>query len=376
MIIEPGLSTALVGLSTLATILYIGLGFLPRPSRAGAVWSLSFAGTMISAYAWQGADILGSAPLRAAASGFMLGMIALVWVGLRVRRRAASWHWVAVLVFTLAATIALAVTADSESFLFAVRVAFAVSGVFSVLTIVELIRLGPLQRDEILPLALMSALAVGFSTLGLIHEIVRLASGEPQAASLESTRNINLLGSLLFVVCAVVTLLLLTRQSDRASGAPVRSSFASVATGRLERALATGDGWWSVLVVRLDDPVSLRDASSTHAFDQIAAEFAEIVELGLPAESDIEQRSATEFVVLLPRPEGAVRQVLAKLLEQVAGGGSESPISVRLSASAGWAQVEVAGYDLPGLIAAAEAAADRAQELGGDQWNRATSPQH
>jgi len=34
-----GLMNATVALSTLCTILYIGLGFLPRPSRTAAIWS-------------------------------------------------------------------------------------------------------------------------------------------------------------------------------------------------------------------------------------------------------------------------------------------------------------------------------------------------
>lgn len=125
-----------------------------------------------------------------------------------------------------------------------------------------------------------------------------------------------------------------------------------------------------MLVARLDDPESLRDASSTNAFEQMADRFAQVVRLMLPAESDIDQRGATEFVVLLPRPVGAVRQVLANLLEQVAEAGADAPLAVRLSASVGWAQVDVVGYDLTELIVAAGAAADEAQELGGDRWYR------
>ena len=65
-----------------------------------------------------------------------------------------------------------------------------------------------------------------------------------------------------------------------------------------------------------------------------------------------------------------MRQVLANLLEQVAEAGADAPLAVRLSASVGWAQVEVVGYDLTELIVAAGAAADEAQELGGDRWYR------
>lgn len=373
--IAVGLSTALVALSTLCTLLYIGLGFLPRPSRAAAVWALAFCGTMISSYVWAAADLVDSAGLRGAASGFMVAMVGLVWLGLCVRRNAggtaeAGLRWIPVVGFLVAAPLALGVLAETEAFLTAVRLVFGVSAVFSALTVAELVRLGPLLRDEIMPLALMSALSVLFATLGLVHEAVRLVTGQDAAQLLATTRNLNMLGSLLFVVTAVVTLLLLTRRGAAVAALVDRSSFEAVARDRLARAEATSDRWWSVLVVRLDDPESLRDASSTNAFEQMADRFAQVVRLMLPAESDIDQRGATEFVVLLPRPVGAVRQVLANLLEQVAEAGADAPLAVRLSASVGWAQVEVVGYDLTELIVAAGAAADEAQELGGDRWYR------
>lgn len=369
--IPAGLSTALVALSTLATLLYIGLGFLPRPSRAAAVWSLAFCGAMGSSYVWAAADLADSAVWRAAASGAMVSMIALVWMGLCVRRGAEGWRWALVIGFIVAAPTVLALLAETDAFLTAVRTVFVASGAFSALTIAELSRLGPLLRDEILPLALMSALSILFAALGLVQEIVRLATGQDAAQVLSTTRDLNMLGSLLFLMTAAVTLLLLTRQG--ASGPVTRegSSFEAVARDRLTRAQAASDPWWSLLVVRLDDPEALREASSTNAFDQMSARFADIVRLALPADADIEQREATEAVVLLPRPVGAVRQVLAGLLEQVADAGADGPLAVRLSASVGWAEVEVVGYDLDVLERAARAAADEAQELGGDRWNRA-----
>ncbi|MGO8608718.1 hypothetical protein ACC848_37735, partial [Rhizobium johnstonii] len=69
-----------------------------------------------------------------------------------------------------------------------------------------------------------------------------------------------------------------------------------------------------------------------------------------------------DITVLLPRPEGAVRQILANLLEQVAT--TESDLSVRLSASVGWAGVDVVGYDLDALVAEASDAASLARHAG------------
>jgi len=378
--IAPGPTASLVALSTLCTIVYIGLGFLPRPSRAAAVWSLAFIGAMVSAYLWAAADAMDANVLRALSTGVMLGMLALVWVGLRMRRGvlgAAQWHWPVAIGFIVLVPLALVLAAEWEGYLTVVRIAFAVSAAFSAFAIVELVRLGPLLRDEALPLALMSALSAVFSVLALVQEAVRLASAGAAGPALELARSVNTLGAELYLVAAMVTLLLLTRQALPAAGVSPRGAgspaFGAVAADRLRRAEASGDRWWSVLVVRLDEPEALRDASSTNAFDLISEAFAADVRGALPAESDVDQRDATEVVVLLPRPEGAVRQVLAGLLTQVADAGSQTPLAVRLSASVGWAPVETIGYDLDELIAAASAAADRAQAQGGDQWDRAVA---
>lgn len=372
--IPPGPGAALVALSTLCTVVYLGLGFLPRPSRAAAVWSIAFVGSMISSYLWVAADAADAMWLRAASTGVMLGMVSLVWLGLRVRRGAAPWHrWVA-LPYLVVAPVVLVAFADTDAYLTVVRVVFVASIAFPILTIAELIRLGPLLRDESLPLTLMSTLSVVLSALGLVQEVVRLATGGPAEETLQATRDYNSIGALLYLVSAMVTLLLLTRQQTRSTRDSSSPAFEVVAADRLARAEAAGDRWWSVLVVRLDDPEALRNASSTNAFDQIAAGFAADVRRALPADSDIDQRGATEFVVLLPRPEGAVRQVLVGLLAAVAEGGASTPLAVRMSASVGWAPVDTVGYALHELTAAASSSAEAAQVLGGDQWHRAGGP--
>lgn len=366
-----GPSAALVALATLCTVVYLGLGFLPRPSRAAAVWSFAFIGAMVASYLWVAGDVADLPLLRAASTGLMLGMVPLLWVGLRMRRRAAPWHWwVAVPYLVLVPIVLVAAVApgNDETYLPVVRLVFAVSAIFPIFTIAELISLGSLLRDEVLPLALMSALSIVFSVLSLVQEVMRLASGAPAEPILKVVRDLNSIGALLYLVAAMVTLLLLTRQQPRPIGVGNSPAFDIVAADRLARAKETGDRWWSVLVVRLDDPEALRNASSTNAFDQIAEGFATVVRTSLPADSDLASRGATEFVVLLPRPEGAVRQVLAGLLAAVADGGDKTPLAVRLSASVGWAMVDAVGYDLPVLVAAASASADLAQLQGGDQW--------
>lgn len=368
--IYTGPMTALVALSTLCTALFIGLGFLPRPGRAAAVWSSAFGGLMITAYGWMAADLLDSQPLRGAASGFMFSTIALVWVGLRVRREAPRSFGGVALLFVVAAPATLAFTATSEFYVTFVRLVFTISAVFAALILAELIRLGPLVRDEILPLALVSAAFIICAAINIVLEIFRLARGAPapDAEQFALVRDINALGAVLYVVCATVTLLLLTRDHEPARSAEIDSTFTRVARERLRRAAASDDRWWSLLVIRLDDPVTLREASSTHSYDRVRSLFAEVVQATLPAEADVDLHDGADITVLLPRPEGAVRQILATLLERIAM--TDSDLAVRLSASVGWAGVDVVGYDLDALIAEAADAASLAQERGGDRWFR------
>ncbi len=371
--IITGPMTALVAVSTLCTVLFIGLGFLPRPSRSAAIWSAALGGLMITSYGWVAADLLDSPSLRGAASGLMLSTIALVWVGLRVRRRAPRSLLGVASGFAVAAPVLLTIGAETEVHLTVVRLAFCIGAVFAALILHELIRLGPLVRDEVLPLALASAVFVLFGALNLILEGIRFTRGElaTDETQLTLVRDVNTLGALIYAVCATITLLLLTRDRTPVRESATESSFARIARDRLQRAELTDDRWWSVLVIRLDDPVSLREASSTHAYDVVRSRFADVVRAQLPAEADLDLRDGADITVLLPRPEGAVRQLLATLLEQIAR--TESSVAVRLSASVGWAGVDVVGYDLDALIAEASDAASRAQERGGDRWFRVTA---
>lgn len=372
--IDTGPMTALVALSTLCTVLYIGLGFLSHPGRAAAVWSGALSGVMISAYSWVAANQLDSHPLRGAASGFMFSTVALVWVGLRMRRNAERTFGRLAALVVVAAPVALALTATADFYLTVLRLVIVIAAVFAVLTVAELVRLGPLRRDEILPLALVSAAFVAFAAANVGFEIARLVAGgaAPDADRFSLVRDISALGALLYVVSATVTLLLLTRDREglREGGTDVGSPFARVATDRLRRAAAADDRWWALLVVLLDDPAALREASSSLAFASVRARFADVVQSALPAEADVDLHDGTAITVLIPRPEGAVRQILANLLEQVAL--TDADLDVRLSASVGWAGVDAVGYDLDALVAEATDAAALAQERGGDRWFRVT----
>lgn len=372
--INTGASVSFAVLSILSTGLVVALGFLARPSRATALWSFAFTLTTIASFGWVAAEAVGSVPLRAAASGALLGASTFVWVGLRAWRGATRIHWVPALAYCVASPAVLAATATSSHYALIFRLDFAVAAVVAVLIIVELVRLGADRRDEALPLALASGGYVAFSIIALIDGGVQLAQTGTVASSADAlgfVRDLNSLGSLVYVVCTLVTVLLLTRTTPAPAGRSIASSFTEVANDRLERARAAGDRWWSVLDIRLDDPDDLRDASNSIAFAAITEGFARDVRAALPADADIDARGDTRFVALLPRSEGAVRQVVSRLLARVAATDAEQPTGVRLSASIGWAGADAVGHDLDDLLAAAAACVTEAQRRGGDRWERA-----
>lgn len=371
--INTGVGVALIAVATLCTAVMIGLGFLARPSRATAIWSFAFTITMIGSYGWVAADAVDSLPLRAACAGALLGANAMVWVGLRARRGARRVFWMPALVYAVVSPTVLALTAESPYYSAVFRLDFAVAAVVAGLTIAELVRLGSALRDVVLPLALASGAYVVFSIVSLIDGALQFARTGTIAAvdGLVLVRNLNSIGSLVFVVSALITLLLLARQSSAQPELTGSSSFRSVATDRLTRAGTGDDSWWAVLDIRLDDPVDLREATSSDTFAVIAERFAANVRATVPADADIERRSDTGFVVLLPRPEGSVRQVMSRLLAAVATPDADLPVTVRMSASIGWASVEAVGYELDDLLRAAGEAASVAAADGGDRWERA-----
>lgn len=372
--INTGLGVSLVAVATLCAAAMIGLGFLARPSRSTAIWAFAFTLTMVGSYGWVAADALSSLPLRAACAGALLGANALVWIGLRERRAAARSLRIPAFAYAIASPVVLAATANSASYSFVFRIDFAVAAAVAALTIAELLRLGARMRDVAMPLVLSSGAYVAIAIVSLIDGAVQFAQSGTIAREdgLSLIRELNSVGSLVYVISATITLLLLTRDAGGATAMSSREPlFRQVATDRLDRARKADDLWWTLLDIRLDDPIDLRDATSSDTFALITERFARQVYSALPADADIDCRSETRFVALLPRPESSVRQMLSRLLADVAAGDDDAPVSVRLSASIGWASVASDGYGLDGLLAAAEEGADAAQALGGDRWERA-----
>lgn len=370
--INIDVNVVLVAIATTAAIMMIGLGFLPFPSRASAIWSIGFALGMLSAYMWVTAASIDSPHLRAGAAGPMLAATGLLWVGLRAHRRTERIFVVpTVIVFTVLTTV-LILTAGSPGYGLALRGIFLVAGVFTALAAAEFIRIrGPL-RDLTLPLGIAS---VAFTVLSLLFVFDGLVRGVTETwaetESAESVRTLMALSASVYILCAVVTLLGLSREGHRPR--PVRDAIdlTSLAQDRLSRARDRGDAWWSMLDIRLDDPDDLLEASNEKAFARITAQFAADVRAVLPPEADLEQVSPTRIVALVPRSDAAVRTLLSQLLERIATVVDGQAIPVRLSASIGVANVTTTGYDVAELRAAAAAAAEHAAVSGGDRWERA-----
>ncbi|WP_282836955.1 hypothetical protein [Microbacterium flavum] len=86
----PVLGSAQVLVATIATFCMIGLGFLYRPSRASAIWSIAFVVVLIGSSAESVAVARGIDLLRAGSTGVLLSTTAFVWSGLRAYRGAPS----------------------------------------------------------------------------------------------------------------------------------------------------------------------------------------------------------------------------------------------------------------------------------------------
>lgn len=359
----------MIALSTIGTATMIGLGFLQRPSREAAIWSAAFIAAMAATYVQAGTGAGSSPWLEASGDGLMFLALGMVWVGIRVRRDRRQVLLVPTIALAIVLVLALALTdgtaaedavAAGELLLFAI---------ISAITAVELVGIRNAPRAVIVPLAMSSGLISIFALVWLCTDFVdnrmRVVGHIPAA------QDYTPVVMAITLVTALTTLLLLTRAEIPVSTFTPATGFRTIARDRLERAERFDDAWWSLLDVRLDDPVALREASSTLAFSHVLDRFASDVSAVFPAEADLDRVEPARILVLLPRHEAAVRPLLRALLERVATVSSDQSIAVRLSASIGWASVSRIGYDLDDLIAAAASAADEAQLAGGDRWERA-----
>lgn len=368
--ITTSLAIPMIGVSSLAMILFVGLGFLPRPSRATALWSAAFAVAAIGAYVWLAQNYVHPEELRALGSALVVGPMPLLWSGLRAYRGRQRLFLPLSVVVLVAVPVLLLLAVQLDFYVLAFRAVFVSMSVFAVLIVLELVRLGPQLRDEALPLLAVSGAYVVFAAIAVINGVLQAVSGPQTGDALDFTRNLNMVGVNVYVMCALVSTLLLTIRSSATTSTP-HGGFERTTRSRLNRAQAAKDEWWALLDIRLDDPDEIRLASSTAAFNAVCERFAQDVDGVLPADADIERLAPTRFVALVPRSQGGVRELLTELLDRVTKNDTPSTsLPLRPSASIGWAPVAVAGYDYDALLAAAAEAAESASQKGGDRWVR------
>lgn len=362
----PVLGSAQVLVATIATFCMIGLGFLYRPSRASAIWSIAFVVVLIGSSAESVAVARGIDLLRAGSTGVLLSTTAFVWSGLRAYRGAPSL--VAIPSATaIAGAVILPLTLGGPAYPWTFRVLFGLMGLYAALTVVETFRGGGATHANgaSVPLAAFSVIVSAVTVVSLAIGFSALPESDGPADLLST---LNALGLLAYTVCALVTLLFLTRGDSLPS---LRTAFHAVASDRLLRAQASGERSWSLIVIRLDDADELRTVAGDAGFAAIADRLhADIVEI-FPTEADIGRLDAACFAVLVAQPATVVRERVRTLLRAVA-----TPVlAVQTSASAsiGWATVAENGYEFDAMLAAARTAADRAAAAGGDRWERALS---
>lgn len=356
------LELAQVVVSTVATLCMIGLGFLYRPSHATALWSLAFVLVMICTYAAMVGKANDIVTLRMVAMGTLLAAPSLIWSGLRAHRGIRSHAWLVVVIAT-ASSAALSATAGTEHYIWAFRLSFAVTAVFAALTLGELVRLPERGGGAAMPL---TAYSLVVAVVGIVSIVTGILAPGSSGASLDFLRTVNSLGMLGYMICTLITLLFLSRET----GAPHSGSvFLEVAGDRLARAQAAGERSWALVYVQLDDADDLRIVSGDAGFDAIMDRLrADIVEV-FPTEADIGAFPPNALAVLVAMPSSVLRDRVRTLLTSIAV--TDDSVQVGTSASVGWAGVAEFGYDVDALVTAARSASIRAALSGGDRWERA-----
>lgn len=356
--------TSMIAVVTVLTVVVIALVTLARPSRTTVTWGIAFGLAMLGTYIWFAGHQLEAPALRALASGMLLGFEPFIWLGLRMfngRRQRMSLVVATATLFP----VVLLVTVGTVAYQPAFHAVFLAAAVYAALIIRELSRLVPAQRDVVMPLALASGAFVVVAVVAACSALWR--SGVSAETQLESVRGVNTVGTLVLSTCAAFTIVLLVR-----GGTAVAAGDRTAISARLARAQQQGDSAWSVLDIRLDDPVDLDEASTGADFAAIIERFHRDVLATLPVDADVDRVDDGQVFVAIRGSDEAIRHHLRALLNRVSTIEADaSAFGIRVSASIGWASVATVGFDVSSLRDAADAAGRAARADGGDCWKRA-----
>jgi hypothetical protein len=367
----PELGIAQAAITTLATLLTVGIAFLVKPSMATLYWAFAFVLAMAATYGVVMGDLSDNEILRRASLGALLGAPALLWSGFRAQWGLRPHVWAGP-ILAAASALALALAPSPAWFAWGCRTAFLAASVFAGLFFVDWVR-APARRNDrlLLPLAIVSAV---FVVVGLASFVAAFVFPPSDGDDFLLQRVISSIGMLAYVGCALVAVVGLPTRDAALSPTGGGTStewqrFERTASERLLHAQQTAEAW-SVVYLQLDDAVDIRQTAGGNAFATLSTRFEEAVRATFPVEADVVSPSPGSVVALVPRPDAAVRESLLATLERVPNLDAEGSLPIRPTASAGWAPASILGYDLDALVYTSREAAVLASEKGGDRWER------
>lgn len=364
------IGVAQAAISTLAMMLAIGIAFLVKPSAATLYWTFAFTLAMVASCGVMAGELSGNEDLRRLWLGALMGAPALLWSGFRALWGLRAHLWTGPALAIAAATL-LFVVGDSGWYPIAYRTVFLAASVFALLFFSDWARAAERRADRLmLPLAILSAAFIALGIGTFVTGLVMPPSGGDDFTLL---RIIASIGMVVYVACALVAVVgLATRDGGLARTAATTTAwqwFERTAADRLRRAQPSAEPW-SIVYLRLDDDADIRQTAGSTALSTLSARFEEEVRAVFPAECDIGSPAVGTVVVLVPRSDTAVRDLLRTILERVPSLDVHTSLPIRPTASAGWAPASVFGYELETLVDTAREAAALAAEKGGDRWER------
>lgn len=367
------LGIAQAAITTLATMLTIGVAFLSKPGVATLYWSSAFALSMVATLGVVAGDLNDLESVRRACLGALLGAPALVWSGFRAAWGVRPLGWIGP-VFSVLSAVALATAADIVVFTVIYRIAYFGASLFALLFFLDWIRVPERRRDRVvLPFAIVSAVffAAGVASLGA--GVLYPPSGGDDFAL---QRPVSSVGMLVYVACAMVAILGVTIRDTPLARTPATQSdwhrFEDTAADRLRRAQRTAESW-SIVYIQLDDAADIRQTAGSATFSALSARVEREARAIFPADSEVGTPAAGGTVFLVPRPDAVVRDCLRAVLQRVPQLDVDGRLAIRPTASAGWAPASVLGYDLDALVYTAREAAGLAAEKGGDRWEKVSA---
>lgn len=364
------LTIAQAVLTTLATMLTIGIAFLVKPSLATLSWSVAFSLAMLATFGVVAAEASDLEMLRRASMGALMGAPAFLWSGFRASWGLRPFIWAGPVV-TAVSAVTLAAADDSGWFTVAYRTVFFVASAFAGLFVIDWARVPGRRNDRLLmPLAIVS---IAFFVTGTATFLAGFLYPPSEGDDFALVRLISSAGMLVYVACAVIAVMSTAARETGLGRAATASSawqqFERTAGDRLLRAANSSESW-SVVYLQIDDAVDIRRTAGASAFENLSGRLEQEVRDVLPAESDIGVPTAGAVVALVPKPEAAVRDLLRTILERVTVIDVDGALPIRPTASVGWAPASVLGYDLDALVYTGREAARYASEQGGDRWER------